>query len=122
VGGQPVPYRLDHNLSVGMKRALRVAAGQAESGVRAADTRFWGRIWRGFVERNPLLGPKQFIRVSVSSSGEDLAEGDRLLQDFLRRWLEPSDYEAELRAWLAGPKDERGAPKPAPHLREPEGS
>lgn len=113
VGGQPVPYRLDHNLPIGLKRAMRVAAKGAESGVRAADTTFWRRIWQGFVDRNPLLGPKQFVRLSTACPREDLSEGDRVLQEFLGRWLEPSDYQAELQAWMAKPEAERKPKKPA---------
>lgn len=104
VGGQPVPYRLDHNLSVGMKRALRRKAGSAESGVRAADTHFWARVWQGFLERSPLVGPKQFVRVSTRVVGGDVAAADRVLTDFLGRWLEPSDYAAELKAWHERPQ------------------
>ena len=118
VGGQPVPYRLDHNLPVGLKRALRVAARKAESGVRAADTTFWRRIWQGFVERNPLLGPKQFVRLSTACPQEDLSQGDRVLQDFLGRWLEPSDYQAELQAWQSKPEAER-KPKAPPKEKKP---
>jgi len=99
VGGMPVPYRLNHNLSVGMRRALREAAGKKESIVRATDTRFWARIWKGFVDRDPVMGPKQFIRLSTSCSGQDLSEQDRLLRDFLSLWLEPSDYEAVIETW-----------------------
>lgn len=96
VGGRPVPYRLDHNLSVGLKRALRKAAGGQESLVRVADTRFWGRIWQGFIERNPLVGPKQFVRVSTPVRGSDFAAADSLLREFLSQWLEPVSYEEEL--------------------------
>ena len=53
VGGRPVPYRLDHNLSVGLKRAMRRAAGTQESIVRAADSRFWGRIWHCLLYTSP---------------------------------------------------------------------
>ncbi len=105
VGGQPVPYRLDHNLSVGMKRALRQAAGTTESAVRVADTRFWVRVWEGFLDRSPLVGPKQFVRVSTRVHGEDYGRADAILEGFLNEWLEPSDYEAELAAWMARDKD-----------------
>lgn len=111
VGGQALPYRLDHNLPVGLRRALRVKAGTGESAVRAANTQFWSRIWRGFIDRNPLVGPKQFVRISTASPSADATEADRILQDFLGRWLEPSDYEAEIQAWLAKPKPKRSEPK-----------
>lgn len=101
VGGQPVPYRLDHNLSIGTKRAMREAAGGQESLVRVADTRFWWRIWQGLVDRNPLVGPKQFVRVSTEVLGSDIEAADRLLREFLGIWLEPSPYEEELSGALA---------------------
>lgn len=101
VGGQPVPYRLDHNLSVGMRAALRRAAGGQESMVRFIDTRFWSRIWQGLVDRNPLVGPKQFVRISTAVSGPDLIGGDQLLREFLGCWLEPTPFESELREFLA---------------------
>lgn len=101
VGGRPLPYRLDHNLSVGM----RFASSEAKSGesrgffARAIDARLWGRVWDGFVFRRQLLGPKQFIRVSTSLQGSDIRAADQLLVRFLESWLTPIDYEAELAAW-----------------------
>ena len=105
VGGQPLPYRLDHNLSVGVKYALDKAAQESGTmgfGMRAVDKVFWQRIWDAFLARRQILGPKQFIRVSTSVVGSDFESGDRLLQSFLEAWLEPVDYETELEAWLAG--------------------
>lgn len=102
VGGQPVPYRLDHNMSVGMKYAMNKAAkarGTAGAGMRAADQRFWQRIWDAFTSRRQILGPKQFIRISTPVIGSNLEAGDRLLQRFLETWLTLEDYEAELKAW-----------------------
>ena len=102
---QPLPYRLDHNLSVGMKYALDKAAqkrGTAGFGMRAVDKVFWQRIWDAFLARRQILGPKQFIRVSTSVGGSDFESADRLLQSFLEGWLEPVDYETELEDWLAG--------------------
>ena len=99
VGGRPVPYRLDHNLSVGLKRALRQKAGSAESAVRVLDTYFWRRAWDGFVERVPLLGPKQFVRISTPVRGEEIANADQRLASFLGDWLSLADYPAELSEW-----------------------
>lgn len=103
VGGQPLPYRLDHNLSVG----LRFAATEVQKGssrgflARAVDERLWGRIWDGFTTGSQLRGPKQFIRISTPVFGQDLDPGDRLLGAFLEQWLRPVDYRAELDGWLA---------------------
>lgn len=102
VGGQPLPYRLDHNLSVGMKYAVNKAAqarGTSGAGLRAADKLFWQRIWDSFASRRQILGPKQFIRISTPAYSSDLETGDRLLQQFLELWLTPEDYDAELKAW-----------------------
>jgi hypothetical protein len=102
VGGQPLPFRLDHNLSVGFKYATDRAQGGVDTrggGARAADKRFWARIWDSFTSRSQLLGPKQFIRISTSVYGADLARGDQTLQALLEAWLEPVEYEKELIAW-----------------------
>ncbi len=102
VGGQPLPYRLDHNLSVGMKFAVDEAAkksGAAGAGTRAVDKRFWERIWEAFKARRQILGPKQFVRISTEVVGGDLASADARLRSFLELWLEPTDYDAELRSW-----------------------
>lgn len=102
VGGQPLPYRLDYNLSVGMKYAFRrKAARSATHGteLRFIDTRFWGSLWDSFVTRSQMLGPKQFIRISTSLVDSETQEADRLLQSFLAQWLDLGDYQAELKAW-----------------------
>jgi hypothetical protein len=99
VGGQPLPYRLDHNLSVAMRSALRTAGDRDDSALRASDKRFWQRVWDSFVSRQPLLGPKQFVRLSTPVHGTDLTAGDRLLADFLAQWLTPSDFQQEMQAW-----------------------
>lgn len=101
VGGQALPYRLDHNLSVGMRHALRTAVDRTGTTARATDRRFWERVWDSFVSRRPLLGPKQFFRVSTQVAGGDLAPQDRLLAGFLERWLLPADLERERAAWQA---------------------
>ena len=103
-GGQPLPYRLDHNLSVG--RRQQQGAGGASRGavLRASDARLWRRVWESFWSRRPLLGPKQFLRISTVVHGEDVAEADRLLREFLPRWLQPADYARELEQWKARQK------------------
>jgi hypothetical protein len=99
VGGQPLPYRLDHNLSVGMKHALRTARDQTGTSLRASDERFWGRVFDSFVARRPLMGPKQFIRISTPMASDDGGQADALLTEFLSQWLQPVEYNAELRSW-----------------------
>lgn len=106
VGGQPLPYRLDHNLSVGMKQAMKIGASRTRGGgLRAADDRFWRRVWESFVNRRELLGPKQFIRISTPATA-DLAQADKTLVDFLQQWLQRADYQQELAAWRDRPAAE----------------
>jgi hypothetical protein len=99
VGGCPLPYRLDHNLSVGMKHQLRLSKDKTGSVLRASDNKFWARVWESFVSRRPLLGPKQFIRISTPITGGDVASGDALLKEVLPEWLAPSDYSQEIQLW-----------------------
>lgn len=98
-GGQPLPYRLDHNLSVGMRyqiEAAREKDAAAGAALRASDSRLWTRVWESFVSRRPLFGPKQFVRISTPIQGDDIEGADALLREFLAEWLKPSDYQAEL--------------------------
>lgn len=101
VGGRPLPYRLDHNLNVGLRFATLTPDKSKSRGffARAVDTKLWQRVWEGFLARRPLLGPKQFIRISTPLRSPDPAAADRLLHQFLEQWLEPVDYAAELAAW-----------------------
>lgn len=103
VGGRPLPYRLDHNLNVGLRFATVPPDKSKSRGffARAVDARLWERVWDGFVTRRPLLGPKQFLRISTPLRGLSVPEADALLHQFLERWLEPTDYAAELAAWQA---------------------
>jgi Protein of unknown function (DUF3485) len=109
VGGQPLPYRLDHNLSVGMKHALRTAKDQTGTTLRASDKRFWRRVWDSFLARRPLTGPKQFLRISTPVPEEGISEADALLEDFLPRWLQPVAYRKELEEW----RNNGGAARPS---------
>lgn len=114
VGGQTLPYRLDHNLTVAMKYQLR-ADSNATTGTsfRLVDQKLWGRVFDAFLSRSPLLGPKQFVRVSTQVAPNDLEEGDRRLQKFLNQWLLRVDYQADLQAWnerrsVSDPPEENG--------------
>jgi hypothetical protein len=100
VGGQPLPYRLDHNLPYGLKHALSGAKDKSGSTLPASDKRFWGRVWEAFLTRRPLTGPKQFLRVSTPIGQDKLAEADLLLESFLSVWLQPVAYQQELTKWL----------------------
>jgi hypothetical protein len=82
VGGQALPYRLDHNLAVGMRRS----SGRRIDW-RASDSQLWRRVWESFCGRRQLLGPKQFFRISTPIRAEDEKVGDQLLRDFLEHWL-----------------------------------
>ena len=99
VGGQPLPYRLDPHLSIGIKRGEKLPAGIFGKMLGAIDARFFSWPWKSFVNRRPLNGPKQFIRVSTSVFGNDARDADRLLTDFLPHWLVPVDYRQELGQW-----------------------
>ena len=92
VGGQTLPYRLDHNLSVGMRTALKAENGSA---ARASDSHFWKRLWTSFASRRALGGPKQFVRISTALKGEDTKAADDLLRQFIGQWLVPGDYGKE---------------------------
>ena len=101
VDGQVLPYRLDHNLSVGMRTALK--ANQVTAGAlgRASDTHFWQRLWTSFTSRRRLSGPKQFFRISTPLQRENIAEADARLQQFLGQWLVPGDYAQERASFKA---------------------
>lgn len=99
VAGQPLPYRLDHNLSVGMRHALHAAQDRTGTSLRASDQRFWQRIWDSFIARRPLVGPTQFLRVSTPIVGNDIEKADALLEGFLPAWLQPAVFEKEIEDW-----------------------
>ncbi len=96
VGGQPLPYRLNPHLSIGIKRGEQSPAGIFGKMLGAIDARFFSWPWKSFVNRRPLNGPKQFIRVSTPVFANDIEHADRLLLDFLPHWLVPADYRQEL--------------------------
>lgn len=99
VGGQPLPYRLDPHLSIGLKRGEQSNPGMFGKMLGAIDARFFSWPWKAFVSRRPLNGPKQFIRVSTPIFGDDVNNADRVLTEFLPHWLVPEDYNQELGQW-----------------------
>jgi hypothetical protein len=99
VGGQPLPYRLDQHLNIGIKRGEKAPTGIFGRMLDAIDGRFFSWPWKSFVNRRPLNGPKQFIRVSTPILENDPKSADKLLVDFLPRWLVAADYRQELGHW-----------------------
>lgn len=95
VGGQTLPYRLDHNLSVGVRTALKQTGNPGQAAARASDTHFWKRLWTSFTSRRDLFGPKHFIRISTPVYGSQVSEADARLTNFLSQWLAPGNYDQE---------------------------
>jgi hypothetical protein len=102
VGGEPLPYRLDHNLSVGVRSATSGRPKKLAALFRASDGHFWERLWDSFKSRREFLGPKQFIRIStpVTDSGKtEIAAADARLAGFLNDWLYVANYAREKEQW-----------------------
>ncbi len=99
IGGKPLPYRLDHNLSIGARFQSGAQHQAREAALRASDRHFWKRLWDSFASREEVFGPKHFIRVSTPIDGEEVKSADGRLQAFLPQWLVRGDYNAEKEAW-----------------------
>jgi hypothetical protein len=95
IGGQPLPYRLDHHLSIAMRQGQGKDVDGTGTTLRASDSRFWVRLWDSFLSRRQLLGAKHFLRISTPV-GADVAASDERLREFLPKWLKPTDYATEL--------------------------
>jgi len=108
VGGKPLPYRLDQYHSASRAPGQGPRDDTSSTWRRLAQTRLWSWAWDSFRQRTPLSGPQQFIRISTAEAG-DLAAADRLLREMLPLWLQPVDYQKELRQW-----EERSASKTKP--------
>ena len=91
VGGQTLPYRLDHNFSVSRRVVDAGAKDRITKANRWNDSVLWRRVMDSFVSRRPLLGPKQFLRISTPVIVGDLKAADRRLQEMLPLWLKPED-------------------------------
>lgn len=87
VNGAQLPYRLDHNLNVGVRAGAEERVKGLGFTSRLTDEKFWGGIGNSFLSRRFLWGPKQFIRVSTPS-GPNPEVADDLLVRFLSEWLE----------------------------------
>src|SRR5207245_4621381 len=81
VGGQPLPYRLDPHLSIGIKRGGKSPAGIFGKMLGAIYARFFCWTWKSFVNRCPLNGPKQFIRLSSTVLGNDCKDAAKSRSD-----------------------------------------
>lgn len=97
--GQPLPYRLDHNFSVGARHAATFGSREGGTALRATDSRLWTRVWDSFIHRRELFGPKQFLRISTPALPGLEGRADELLRSFLGQWLESADFAAEQRRW-----------------------
>jgi hypothetical protein len=91
VAGQTLPYRLDHNYSVSRRVIESGAEDRVNQANRWNDSLLWRRVWDSFVTRRPLLGPKQFLRVSTPVAPGREEESDRRLQEFLQRAVRLED-------------------------------
>lgn len=89
VGGQTLPYRLDHNYSVSRRVVAAGEKDRVHKANRWNDMQLWKRVLDSFLSRRPLLGPKQFLRISTPVEGADIAGADRRLVAMLPMWLKP---------------------------------
>ena len=91
VGGQPLPYRLDHNLGVGQRFQAGQPGERTGTALRLSSLRLWRRAWEAFLSRRELLGPKQFIRLSTPIEGMNSEAAERTLRGFITECLEAGD-------------------------------
>jgi hypothetical protein len=92
VGGQPLPYRLDHNMGVGLRYRRNAPEGKGGTALRAKDDRLWAHVWESFKGRRQLLGPKQFVRISTTLRGGPIEQGDAVLKSAMAALLKPADF------------------------------
>lgn len=97
--GQPLPYRLDHNLSVSQRFQTKSLERSEGAALRASDKKLWTRVWESFTHRRQLFGPKQFVRISTPVEHGNMEAADKLLQEFVSQWLKPADFEKESADW-----------------------
>lgn len=111
--GQALPYRLDHNLSVGRIQQARSESKALGARARATDRKLWGRIWETFLEGRQVTGPKQFFRIATRTRGANDTAAEERLKTALAEWLRPGDYSAEAAAFAAAKA--KGKPPAAAH-------
>ncbi|MCI0539643.1 MAG: EpsI family protein [Verrucomicrobiales bacterium] len=107
VGGKPLPYRIDQYFKAGLKRKAGTPGDTEGTWQRVMQPRLWSWAWESFVNRTPLSGPQQFIRISTPILQPDAAGADQLLQQFLPQWLVPTEFLSEFSAWKATPPNEK---------------
>ena len=66
LGGQSLPYRLDHNLGVALQISMNVS-GKEKRGSWIPDALLFQRMWESFTSRLPLSGPKQLSEFQLRS-------------------------------------------------------
>jgi hypothetical protein len=108
VGGKALPYRIDQYFTAGLNRKENIEGDSGATWQRLMQPRLWSWAWESFLNRTPLNGPQEFVRVSTSVLQDDVAEADQLLRQFLPLWLTPAHYASELAAWKAMSLDEQG--------------
>lgn len=102
VAGQTLPYRLDHNYSVSRRVVEAGKTNRRMGASRWNDSLLWRRLWESFASRRPLLGPKQFLRISTAIDGENVEVADARLREMLPLWLKPEDAVAAVAGEGAG--------------------
>jgi len=74
------------------KRVVKTGASdRITKANRWNDSVLWRRVVDSFVSRRPLLGPKQFLRISTPVYGGNIAAADQRLREMLPIWLKPED-------------------------------
>jgi hypothetical protein len=91
VGGQTLPYRLDHNFSVSRRVVASGANDRVTQANRWNDSVLWKRVVDSFLSRRPLLGPKQFLRISTPIQSGNIEAADQRLREMLPIWLKPEE-------------------------------
>ena len=92
IDGHVLPYRLDHNLSMAARTALKENLHSDALNSSASKFHFWQRLWSSFTIRTKLSGPKHFFRISTPvDDPEQMEATDRRLTAFLQNWLIPTN-------------------------------
>ncbi len=71
-------------------------------------------MWNCFRTRRTVSGATHFIRISTPVTVAGLASGDQLLLEFLPAFLQPADFEADLRQWKQTGRAQAGPEERAP--------
>jgi hypothetical protein len=114
IGGQPLPFRLDQYLGFGLRASQAGNAITTEAFARAKDKQFWAWMWNCFRARRTVGGATHFIRISTPVTVAGVASGDQLLLEFLQAFLQPADFETDLRQWKQTGRAQAGPEERAP--------